>query len=172
MKFKNAKEMLNLIQSGVDLYNVITGDYVFLYSDEGAIAAYNFDIEYAKELSECAVIANEESWSGFLGFGGNIYENSAEINYCEEHYHENFWLNTSDLDKAWNRKFAASVRRNEKCFIGFGFTADEAKQAAVNRANDFSGEDYTVDDYIKNYGEACFEIIKWYNGRGYELDIK
>lgn len=30
MKFKNAKEMLDLIQSGTDLYNVKTGDYVFI----------------------------------------------------------------------------------------------------------------------------------------------
>lgn len=50
-KFENAEMMLNLIQSGVDLYNKDTGDFVFLYSSNGAIAVYKFDLDKAHELT-------------------------------------------------------------------------------------------------------------------------
>ena len=168
MKFKNAKEMLDLIQSGTDLYNVKTGDYVFLYSNECAIAAYNFDIEYAKELSSHSA---GEYWGALLGFGGSIYEDGSELKWCEEHYNETGWEITSDLDEGWNEKMIAIVQHNGRYFIGFGLTTDDAKQAAVDEANDFYGEDYTVEDYIKNYGESGFEVLEWRDGCGYELDI-
>ena len=170
MKFKNAKEMLDLIQSGTDLYNVRTGDYVFLYSNEYAIAAYNFDIEYAKELSSHSA---GEYWGALLGFGGSIYEDGSELKWCEEHYNETGWEITSALDKEWSRsrKIISVVRHNGRYFMGFGLTVDKARQAAVNEANDFCGEDYTVEDYIKNYGEPGFEVLKWRDGCGHELDI-
>lgn len=171
MKFKNAKEMLDLIQSGTDLYNVKTGDYVFLYSEKCAIAAYNFDIEYAENLSERTIIAGEESWSGLLGFGGSIYEEGSELKWCEEHYNETGWEPTTDLDEWWSIKFIAVVRHNGRYFMGFGLTVDKARQAAVDEANNFYGEDYTVEDYIKNYGERGFEILEWLAGCGFELDI-
>lgn len=98
MKFKNAKEMLDLIQSGTDLYNVKTGDYVFLYSNEYAIAAYNFDIEYAKELSSHSA---GEYWGALLGVGGYIYENGEELEWCKEHCEDSGWKFTDDLDKEW-----------------------------------------------------------------------
>lgn len=150
MKFKNAKEMFDLIQSGTDLYNVKTGDYVFLYSDKGAIVAYNFDI-----------------------VGGYIYENGEELEWCEEHYNETGWRLTSALDKEWSRsrKLISVVRHNGMYFMGFGLTVDKARQAAVNEANDFCGEDYTVEDYIKNYGEAGFEVLERRADYGFELDI-
>lgn len=154
MKFENAKEMLDLIQSGMDLYNTETGDYVFLYSDEGAIAVYNFSVESAKELSERAIDCKEISWSGLLGFGGSIYENGAEVNWCKEHYDETCWETTSDLDKKWHKKIIAIVRHRGMYCIGFGLTPDEAKQAAVDEANDF-----------------CFEVAEWRRNCGYKLDI-
>lgn len=168
MKFKNAKEMLDLIQSGTDLYNVRTGDYVFLYSDKGAIAVYNFDIECAKDLS---LHSAGEYWGALLGVGGYIYENGEELEWYEEHYNETGWEPTADLDKGWNIKFIAVVRHNGRYFMGFGLTVDKARQAAVNEANNFCGEDYTVEDYIKNYGERGFEVLEWIAGYGFELDI-
>ena len=170
MKFKNAKEMFDLIQSGTDLYNVKTGDYVFLYSDKGAISAYNFDIEYAKELSS---LSAGEYWGALLGVGGYIYENGEELEWCEEHYNETGWRLTSALDKEWSRsrKLISVVRHNGRYFMGFGLTVDKARQAAVNEANDFCGEAYTVEDYIKNYGEAGFEVLEWRADCGFEFDI-
>lgn len=170
MKFKNAKEMLDLIQSGTDLYNVRTGDYVFLYSDKGAIAVYNFDIECAKDLS---LYSAGEYWGALLGFGGNIYEGDSELKWCEEHYNETGWRLTSALDKEWNRsrKLISVVRHNGRYFMGFGLTVDKARQAAVDEANNFCGEDYTLEDYIKNYSEAGFEVLEWRADCGYELDI-
>ena len=92
---------------------------------------------------------------------------------CEEHYNETGWRLTSALDKEWNRsrKLISVVRHNGRYFIGFGLTTDKAKQAAVDEANDFCGEDYTIEDYIKNYGEVGFEVLEWRANCGYELDI-
>lgn len=102
MKFENANAMLDIIQSGMDLYNTNTGDYVFSYSDKGAIAAYNIDENYAKELSLKSVETNEY-WGAYLGMGGSIYENGAEFEWCEEHYNIGGWKLTNDLDKEWNK---------------------------------------------------------------------
>lgn len=46
-----------------------------------------------------------------------------------------------------------------------------ARQSAVDEANNFCGEDYTLEDYIKNYSEARFEVLEWRADCGYELDI-
>ena len=98
MTFKNANAMYDIIQSGMDLYNVNTGDYVFLYSDRGAIAVYNFDIEQAKDLS---LRSADEYWGALLGIGGSIFENGFEIEWCKEHCNDSGWKFTNDLDKEW-----------------------------------------------------------------------
>ena len=90
--------MYDTIQNGSDLYNINTGDYVFLYSDRGAIAVYNFDIECAKDLS---LHSAGEYWGALLGVGGYIYENGEELEWCKEHCEDNGWKFTDDLDKEW-----------------------------------------------------------------------
>lgn len=118
--------------------------------------------------------------NGCIGYGWHIsnlvmYQEPNEIirKWCEEHYNETGWELTSALDKEWNRnrKLIAITRHNGGYFMGFGLTADKARQAAVNEANNFCGEDYTLEDYIKNYSEAEFEVLEWRADCGYELDI-
>ena len=101
MKFENEKAMYDAIQNGLDLYNINTGDYVFSYSDRGAIAVYNLVLEYAKDLSSHSA---GEYWGALLGAGGDIYENGGEIEWCEEHYKDNGWKFTEDLDKEWGEQ--------------------------------------------------------------------
>lgn len=101
MKFNSANEMYELVREGFDLYNINTGNYVFVYSDKGSIAVYCFDLEYAKELSSKAVELNEY-WGAFLGRGGYIYENGSELEWCKENYCLDGWRLTNDLDKKWN----------------------------------------------------------------------
>lgn len=103
MKFESANAMLDIIQSGMDLYNINTGEYVFSYSDKGAIAAYMIDENYAKELSFKSV-ETDEYWGAYLGIGGSIYEDGAEVKWCEEHYDIGGWKFTNDLDKEWNKQ--------------------------------------------------------------------
>lgn len=85
MRFINASEMLTDIQSGSDLYNLETGDYVFGYSGSGAIAVYNLTINYATWLARETERLGEEYWGALLGPGGRIYENGAELEWCYDH---------------------------------------------------------------------------------------
>lgn len=110
MKFESANAMLDIIQSGMDLYNINTGEYVFSYSDKGAIAAYIIDENYAKELSFKSV-ETDEYWGAYLGVGGSIYEDGAEVKWCEEHYNIGGWKFTNDLDMEWNRRKDVEVAR-------------------------------------------------------------
>lgn len=103
MKFESANAMLDIIQSGMDLYNINTGEYVFSYSDKGAIVAYIIDEQYAKELSLTAV-ETDEYWGAYLGAGGSIYEDGAEVEWCKEHCNISGWKFTNDLDKEWNKQ--------------------------------------------------------------------
>lgn len=100
-KFENAEMMLDLIQSGIDLYNKDTGDFVFLYSSNGAIAVYKFDLDKAHELSIQTNKMGVRFWGSLLGLGGYIHENGGELEWCKEHYNESGWERTSQLDKKW-----------------------------------------------------------------------
>lgn len=102
MSFKNAEMMLFFIQFGMDLYNINTGEYVFSYSDKGAIAVYIISEKSARELSLRAV-STDEYWGAYLGAGGSIYEDGAEVEWCKEHCNISGWKFTNDLDKEWNK---------------------------------------------------------------------
>ena len=105
MTFNSAKEMLEYIQEGNDLYNQNIETYVFVYSDAGSIAYYSIDNDHAKELSQTAKEYNEY-WGAFLGCGGYIvddpdsdsYREGRETNleWCEGCYMEEGWVNTND----------------------------------------------------------------------------
>lgn len=104
-KFNSGKEMLDFLQAGKDLYNPETDAYVFVYSEDKAIAYYRISKEDAKE---CAKIEADtgEYWGNNLGVGGYIYEDQLSENYdkskmssrdfCNEHFNEGVWVKTTD----------------------------------------------------------------------------
>lgn len=105
MKFNSAKEMLEVIQNGFDLYNPTLEIYVFVYNEAGSIAYYDIDNKKAKELSQKAK-EFQEYWAAFLGPGGFIiddlnsdfYKNGNETNlqWCEKYYKKDDWINTEE----------------------------------------------------------------------------
>lgn len=64
-----------IINNKTDYYNVNTGDYVFCYNEDGAIAVYsNISIDDAVRISsEC-----DTYWADTLGYGGYIYDKPDE----------------------------------------------------------------------------------------------
>lgn len=52
LKFNSPKDMLNAIQSGIDLYNPISNQYIFCYNIEGSICMYYIDNAKANELMQ------------------------------------------------------------------------------------------------------------------------
>lgn len=74
LQFNAWEDMYKYLTDGSDLYNINTGDYVFVYNDAAAICAYNLSSEKVQELVE---MTNEtgEYWGAFLGPGGNIFFN-------------------------------------------------------------------------------------------------
>lgn len=113
MKFQDADEMLHTIQSGIDLYNVETGDYVFCYSNAGAIAVYRLSKEEAANLAVQSQ-KNGEYWDTFLGIGGRIYDTPgykdfhgdsvSSKEYCESNYNQGKWVKTDDFTKQVQRE--------------------------------------------------------------------
>lgn len=93
MTFNSAREMLDYIQDGFDLYNPETGTYVFLYNGAGSICVYSISREEAEELKK-----KEYYWGAYLGAGGNIYDDPSyeyhtedqmnNIQWCENCYNE------------------------------------------------------------------------------------
>jgi len=82
-KFSNGRELLEEILCGTDLYKSKTGQYVFLYNDNGSIATYELSEKKVQKLRE-----EEEPWSWHLGVGGYIYdkEDDANLHWCEDNY--------------------------------------------------------------------------------------
>lgn len=105
MKFSTAKEMLEHIQAGNDLYNPKLEVYVFLYNDVGSIAYYNINKDSAKSLSQKAK-EQDEYWGAFLGPGGEIIDdvssefyrkgNKTNLQWCKNYYKDDNWINTID----------------------------------------------------------------------------
>ena len=88
MKFNNGKEMLDGIKNH-DLYNPETGEYVFLYNDVCSIAVYKLDDNEVTTLRR-ETKDTGESWSGYLGIGGYIYDDPSNIEWCNENYKGNW----------------------------------------------------------------------------------
>lgn len=81
VSFKSPDDMLNLIKSGKDFYNINTGDYVFNYNECGSIAAYTLSLEKAAEIQEKAK-ADKQYWGAYLGPGGRIYDDLSRVEDC------------------------------------------------------------------------------------------
>lgn len=103
--FDSGKEMLDFLQAGKDLYNPETDAYVFVYSEDKAIAYYSVSKEDAKKYAKIEADTGEY-WGSNLGVGGYIYENQLSENYdkskvssrnfCNEHFNEGAWVKTTD----------------------------------------------------------------------------
>lgn len=106
MKFDSAKQMLDYIQEGNDLYNPRLEVYVFVYSDAGSIAYYNISVDEAKELERRSREA-DEYWGAFLGPGGWIVDDPSSdfytegrktnLDWCEAAYKEDGWMDTREV---------------------------------------------------------------------------
>lgn len=114
-KFDSWKEMYDYLTSGNDLYNVETGDYVFLYNDAYALCTYNIREDEAEELARKTTALDESGWSSFLGIGGTVLDNceydkyryskdelkqslylQPSIDYCKEVYAKDGWVDTKE----------------------------------------------------------------------------
>lgn len=74
MRFNNAKEMLDVLQSGIDLYSPEAEIYAFIYNSRGAIAYYGLVEKEARKLADMSKELDEVYWGAFLGRGGLIIE--------------------------------------------------------------------------------------------------
>lgn len=103
MRFNNAKEMYEYLNSGHDLYHPGLEIYVFSYNDKRALCTYHLSKEQAKEVSKQSKQNHNEYWGAFLGLGGEILEDDespidSSIEFCKEHYQESNWLDTDDIN--------------------------------------------------------------------------
>lgn len=103
MRFSNAKEMYEYLNSGHDLYHPESGIYVFSYNDRGALCKYCLSKDQVKEISERSKQNHDEYWGAFLEFGGGILEDdkvsiNPSLEFCEKHYQESDWLNTINVN--------------------------------------------------------------------------
>lgn len=103
MRFSNAKEMYEYLNSGHDLYHPESGIYVFSYNDRGALCKYCLSKDQVKEISERSKQNHDEYWGAFLEFGGEILEDdkvsiNPSLEFCEKHYQESDWLNTINVN--------------------------------------------------------------------------
>lgn len=105
-KFDTGKQMLEVLQKDVDLYEITDGTYVFHYNEAGAVASYGIDKSEAKELEAEARECNEY-WAAFLGPGGYIYDDPddpdleeihgmSNIEFCE-YVKDGIWIPTDNV---------------------------------------------------------------------------
>lgn len=96
LHFNTPQDMLQHIVNNNDLYNIKTGEYVFLYNDQNAIAVYQLTKEQADNLYNNTHTSNEPYWSSHLGPGGAIYDEPDNLHWCTNSYASEFWINTTD----------------------------------------------------------------------------
>ena len=99
VEFKSGAAMLDFL-SGADLYNIVTGEYVFRYNEEGSIAVYSFGMDKAISLAHQS--QGKDYWSAFLGLGGYIYDDPSHelynedrisnLDYCKAICSEGIWM--------------------------------------------------------------------------------
>lgn len=113
MKFESWEEMYNTIIEGTDLYSESERLYVFVYNEANALCCYNLSNEEAMEI---ATKANEkgEYWGAFLGWGGDIMDDTdydgysddenerklylkPSINFCKDCFDIDDWVDTRDF---------------------------------------------------------------------------
>ena len=80
VRFLRPIDMLKYIQEGNDLYNPETGEYIFVYNEEGSICNYHVSLEEMTNLYELAC-ENNEYIGAYLGTGGEIYDDPTHEYY-------------------------------------------------------------------------------------------
>ena len=117
MKFDSWKEMYNYVIEGNDLYCPETKTYIFVYNDADALCCYYLKDGEADELVAKSQKYNNDYWSAFLGFGGEVLDDlrytkyqysKSEIlrraylkrsfDFCKQNY-KYFWINTKNYGK-------------------------------------------------------------------------
>lgn len=79
-----------------DLYSPDLEEYVFRYSEAGAICVYDIRPSYAASLIKESKKTEQPGYlAQFLGAGGMILEEKDAIQYCRDHYKEE-WFCTKD----------------------------------------------------------------------------
>lgn len=93
MTFNSAKEMLDTITWGIDLYSPSLELYVFVYNDETpSICVYrnmtkDFVDEYLKDNER------DEYLGAYLGWANSgIFDGEECLDWCEEKYRLNDWM--------------------------------------------------------------------------------
>ena len=105
-EFSSPQEMLNTIQSDVDLYCPEEELYVFNYNIDGAICSYRINRFDAIELQKMSTVG-DDYWGAFLGLGGSVYDDPSDdyydpdyctsnLDFCEQWYKYN-WIDCKDV---------------------------------------------------------------------------
>lgn len=117
--FEDGIDMLHEIYDN-DLYNIVTGEYVFQYNEKGAIAVYQLSEEEAVRLDELSS-SNGEYWGAMLGPGGNIYDDPLtcfedmgssgynNLDWCKDHCLNSSWVRVSDIHKHLSQSQISSI---------------------------------------------------------------
>lgn len=102
IKFDNAKEMLEKLYDGVELYNPVLETYLFSYSENNdSIAYYSLTDQCIKEIIHLKQESPKEKyWSAFLGPRGYIIDSYEEcLDYCKSLYNDKNWYLCDEYEK-------------------------------------------------------------------------
>ena len=102
IEFNNAKEMLEKLYEGVDLYNPVLETYLFSYSENNdSIAYYSLTDQHIEEIVRLKKEnPKEEYWSAFLGPRGYIIDGYDEcLDYCKSLYNDKNWYLCDEYEK-------------------------------------------------------------------------
>ena len=99
IKFKSGAELLLYLRDKGDLYNPVTKQYAFSYSEAGEIAVYsNISLKKAMQLATDMKEAGENGWSAFLGTGGDILSLADDTaqNWAVLNFDETGWVRADE----------------------------------------------------------------------------
>ena len=115
MRFKNGKEMYDYVASGSDLYSPSKDIYIFVYNDADALCYYDLNHDEVLDILNRKGDSNEY-WCAYLGFGGDIldeseydehrYSDNQEMrdlylqpsyDFCEDYYNVDDWMDINDV---------------------------------------------------------------------------
>lgn len=113
MKFRNWKQMYDYIIAGNDLYNVKTGDFVYVYNDADALCLHFLDEHQVKDVIREA--SYDKDCLGAFLTGGEVLDDSKydefryseeeamralylapSYDYCKEAYDMDGWINIKE----------------------------------------------------------------------------
>ncbi len=104
MRFKSAEQMHEYIVEKGDLYNKITGHYIFEYNDAHALAICGLSWDEMLHFAGKAIAQGENHISAVLNKGGIIYDNSEydHYRYSENETERALYLKPSmDFCREW-----------------------------------------------------------------------